>query len=353
MAAKARTWSAETSRSRAKGSVDSLTIDDVGAHVQVHELSVDSGREQDARGPVGHPPLVAVVAARVPQSALGAREGFATGFVGMAGVVDPRRRHDLFGVPRAASQVHEPEATQVAQGHAETSVGRGVAVPVHRDARIVLSAQAGPHQLAHEVGEARTPSALDDPAQQVGEDRAVLEDAAVRAVVAERERVAEEVEVVTARRRAPARGTLVATHVGLGVVVLLGELRAGRHVKDLAHGGAGERRVLELGHVLLCQALRREHAAAREYSREGAGQRLGDRLKEVSRGRRHAVEVLLGDDALALKHEEAVGVRSREERPHGEALSARRLEGRVIDGPRIARRARPRGRRRARCGRWG
>ena len=99
----------------------------------------------------------------------------------------------------------------------------------------------------------------------------------------------------------------------------------------MPHGRALERRAPQHGHVVRHEASGVERTRPRQGAGKGAGQRLGHGLEEVARASRHAVAVLLGDDAAVVQGEEAVGVRGLQvgaERRRGAGAGAKR---KVID----------------------
>src|SRR6202035_3541473 len=151
----------------------------------MHEymLPVDARSVVERQAWIADPPAVAVMSVR--RVAIGivtvTERGRAVGDTA-DGVVDPRGRHDLPAPQPTTLKAQLAEPGGVPEGCADSAVGHGGAVCGHGDLRVQLGARRLPQRGGNELRQRGSGRSLEDPGEHVGEDRAVTERPAVRAV---------------------------------------------------------------------------------------------------------------------------------------------------------------------------
>ena len=114
--------------------------------------------------------------------------------------------------------------------------------------------------------------------------------------------------ILPRRQRIPADRVAVARDIARGVVIILGEGDADRHVQQMPDGAAGIDRGRQFRHVVDDSGVRVEQAAVRQNAAERAADRLADRKHDVRRGGAHAVAVPFRRNPSAPEHDERIGI---------------------------------------------
>src|SRR5262249_24758776 len=143
------------------------------------KLPVDAEAEEYRRGPVAHVPL-APIAERETRKVLGTVAGGPGVSVAVErDVVDPAFRNDRRAAARASLHQQLADAGQIAHRRAYAARAARGAQAIHRDVGAARGAEGPPEQLGHQICISLAGRALDDPAEQVGVRRDVVEGPAV------------------------------------------------------------------------------------------------------------------------------------------------------------------------------